>query len=390
MPAIADAGTHRHARRAQPTGAGFRRASPRAAGPSRSRRSASSGTRRPTRKATCSPTPTGGRACRRRAGRSAAADACRRRSCRCARRVVLHSDPARFGLLYRLLWRLAHEPGLRHDPLDADRCAAQQHGAGGAARHAQDEGLRPLSRRSTRTPTTAPLHVAWFEPEHHIVEAAAPFFARRFAQMRWAILTPERSVRWDGEALALRPRRAARRGAAAPTPAKRSGSPTTGSIFNPARLKLAMMQKEMPRKLLAQPARGAADRSAGARGRRAQHAHDRRARHRCRRAASRHDRAACEADAMHDPPKPRPCGRSAAQRWPALREATDRCRECPIGEHATQSVSGEGPDAARADVRRRAARRPGRPAGPALRRPGRPAVRPRARRARHGRATAST
>src|ERR1043165_2964986 len=31
----------------------------------------------------------------------------------------------------------------------------------------------------------------------------------------------------------------------------------------------------------------------------------------------------------------------------ALREATDRCRECPIGEHATQSVFGEGPVTAR-------------------------------------------
>jgi hypothetical protein len=36
--------------------------------------------------------------------------------------------------------------------------------------------------------------VAWFEPEHYIVEAVAPLFERRFAQMRWAILTPERSV----------------------------------------------------------------------------------------------------------------------------------------------------------------------------------------------------
>jgi len=27
----------------------------------------------------------------------------------------------------------------------------------------------------------------------------------------------------------------------------------------------------------------------------------------------------------------------------SLRAATDRCRECPIGEHATQSVFGEGP-----------------------------------------------
>ena len=50
-----------------------------------------------------------------------------------AESVVLHSDPGRFGLLYRLLWRLQREPGLRHDALDADwveagslarRCAA--------------------------------------------------------------------------------------------------------------------------------------------------------------------------------------------------------------------------------------------------------------------------
>ena len=43
--------------------------------------------------------------------------------------------------------------------------------------------------------------VAWYEPEHHIVEATAEFFARRFAGQRWAILTPERSVIWDGKQL---------------------------------------------------------------------------------------------------------------------------------------------------------------------------------------------
>jgi probable DNA metabolism protein len=41
-----------------------------------------------------------------------------------------------------------------------------------------------------------PLHLGWCEPSHHIVEAAAPWFVRRFAQQRWAILTGERSVRW--------------------------------------------------------------------------------------------------------------------------------------------------------------------------------------------------
>ena len=40
--------------------------------------------------------------------------------------VVRHSDPGRFDLLYRLLWRLQHEPALRDDVLDPDRLAARQ------------------------------------------------------------------------------------------------------------------------------------------------------------------------------------------------------------------------------------------------------------------------
>jgi uracil-DNA glycosylase family protein len=40
--------------------------------------------------------------------------------------VIRHSDPGRFDLLYRLLWRLQHEPALRDDALDPDRVAARQ------------------------------------------------------------------------------------------------------------------------------------------------------------------------------------------------------------------------------------------------------------------------
>ena len=40
--------------------------------------------------------------------------------------VILHSDAGRFALLYRLLWRLQSEPGLRDDPLDADRIRARE------------------------------------------------------------------------------------------------------------------------------------------------------------------------------------------------------------------------------------------------------------------------
>ena len=40
--------------------------------------------------------------------------------------VALHADADRFALLYRLLWRLVHEPALRHDALDADRLRAER------------------------------------------------------------------------------------------------------------------------------------------------------------------------------------------------------------------------------------------------------------------------
>ena len=39
---------------------------------------------------------------------------------------------------------------------------------------------------------------------HHIVETVAPWFGKRFANLHWAILTPERCVEWipDGHGVA--------------------------------------------------------------------------------------------------------------------------------------------------------------------------------------------
>ena len=91
------------------------------------------------------------------------------------------------------------------------------------------------------------MHEAWFEPEHHIVEAIAPFFARRFTQMRWAILTPERCMAWNGAALHFSP--GAKKSDAPPPDAGEALWLTYYQhIFNPARFKLKMMQKEMPRR----------------------------------------------------------------------------------------------------------------------------------------------
>src|SRR5690606_24297880 len=89
--------------------------------------------------------------------------------------------------------------------------------------------------------------VAWFEPEHHILRASAGFFVRRFTQMRWSILTPRGSMHWDGEVLSQGPP-AQRSDAPAGDPAEELWRKYYASIFNPARLKVGAMLKEMPRK----------------------------------------------------------------------------------------------------------------------------------------------
>ncbi|CAN7641333.1 TIGR03915 family putative DNA repair protein [Acidovorax sp. LjRoot194] len=162
---------------------------------------------------------------------------------RLCERLVLHRNPARFALMYRLLWRLAHDRALRHDPLDADRMQAH-HMVRAVARdmhkmHAFVR-FRPVTDSDGHT-----VQVAWFEPDHFITEANAGFFVRRFTQMHWAILTPDASVRWDGTDLHVGP--GGQRSDAPPPDAGEALWLTYyRHIFNPARLKTTMMKKEMP------------------------------------------------------------------------------------------------------------------------------------------------
>ena len=160
--------------------------------------------------------------------------------------ALLHADRGRHDLLYRLIWRLQHDAALRGDPIDPQRLQAER-----MAREVRRElhkmkafvRFRPLAGE----PGLSPLHVAWFEPEHHVVEAVAPFFVERFAQLRWAILTPLASLAWDGDRLVVGP--GASRADAPPADAGEALWLTYYQhTFNPARLKLRMMRKEMPRR----------------------------------------------------------------------------------------------------------------------------------------------
>jgi len=159
--------------------------------------------------------------------------------------VVPHRAPERYALLFQLIWRV--RAGERHlmavpsDPL-VHRLNLMRK-AIGRDLHKMHAFLR--FRRSEEAGVER--FTAWFEPDHHILEAAAPFFVARFRSLTWSILTPDASAHWDGAALRLGP------------PGRREDLPPGDgfeagwrdyyeSTFNPARTNLKAMRAEMPKK----------------------------------------------------------------------------------------------------------------------------------------------
>ncbi|MDR6190129.1 putative DNA metabolism protein [Agrobacterium pusense] len=164
-----------------------------------------------------------------------------------AQAVICHSDPGRFALLYRLLWRLKRDRALLQFKSDPD---------------VSDVRLLEKSVRRDYHKMTAfvrfkelPLpqgqggrrrFVAWFEPDHFIIERTAPFFQRRFTDMDWLIVSPKGSARWDGNLL-----QTSREAAAKPDLKDETDDlwrTYYANIFNPARLKIKAMTAEMPKK----------------------------------------------------------------------------------------------------------------------------------------------
>ena len=157
-----------------------------------------------------------------------------------AQSVALHRDPQRFALLYAMLCRLRDQPGAIDDEADPLRRRLDL---------LAKEVRRDIHkmRAFVRFRELDGVHVAWFEPSHHIVRANAGFFQRRFANMRWSILTPDLSIHWDSETLREAPG-ATRADAPTSDPVEDLWKGYYASIFNPARLKVGTMVKEMPRK----------------------------------------------------------------------------------------------------------------------------------------------
>lgn len=160
--------------------------------------------------------------------------------------VICHSEPERFALLYTLLCRIRGNAKALEDKADPlvqrlERMAKE------VRRDIHKMHAFVRFRAVMADEEAEPCYVAWFEPEHPVVERATPFFARRFAAMRWSILTPERCAHWDGEALEFTP---GLPHSAAPDADELEELWRTyyAHTFNPARLRPSAMRAEMPKR----------------------------------------------------------------------------------------------------------------------------------------------
>ncbi len=246
--------------------------------------------------------------------------------------VVCHADEARFALLYRLLWRLRDDRELLARSTDDDVFRAN---AMAKTIRRERHKMEAFVRFREIADEVGPLYVAWFEPEHHIVELTAPFFMRRFASMRWSILTPQVSAHWNMQDLRFGPGAAQ---ADAPESDRLEGHWLTyyASIFNPARLKISAMKSEMPMRywknlpesvLIAPLVREAARREANM----------------------------IAAEPVPEPKRAhiilermkrdaaKPVATPDRNALGSLRAEAEGCRRCPLWSNATQTVFGAGP-----------------------------------------------
>lgn len=240
-----------------------------------------------------------------------------------ARLAARHAKADKWGLLYRVVWRLTHgERDLLHNPADPD-CIDLQHYAKAVSKDAYR--MKAFLRFREVTLDGEQWFVAWYEPEHDSVDLNAEFFTSRFANMRWSILTPKRCMHWDGAALSLTP------GIEKPAVAGSDGVEALwiryySSIFNPARLKVRAMQaqllkrnwKNLPEAVVIEPL-------------------VRNAPHRTDSMIQRSEFHRVRESDFGRPPIP------DAADWETLRQAAAGCRACPLWKHATCTVFGEGP-----------------------------------------------
>lgn len=242
-----------------------------------------------------------------------------------AEAVALHSDKRKWGLLYRVLWRLTHgEAKLMENPVDADVVAMSHF-----AKEVRKDGYRMrafLRFRETKL-NGETWFVAWYEPEHDSVALNQDFFTARFANMRWSILTPKRCMHYDGATVSFSAGVQTR--IAAHDDVEQLWVAYYSSIFNPARIKPAAMQaqllkrnwKNLPEAVVIEPL--------------------------LRAARQRSDAMIRRSEFLQEEPELWGARPPVGADLTGLREAVKGCRGCPLWKTASCAVFGEGPERAR-------------------------------------------
>lgn len=157
--------------------------------------------------------------------------------------VACFDDSAKWPLLYRILYRLKNET--RHLlKIETDKDVREARVMEKAVNRDVHKFHAFVRFRKAEIDGDE-IFVAWHEPQHFTVERAVPFFVRRFGSMKFSILTPKGCAHWDLQELTFS------------LPATRSAAPSFDeteefwrvyyrSIFNPFRLKVSAMKKELP------------------------------------------------------------------------------------------------------------------------------------------------
>lgn len=120
-----------------------------------------------------------------------------------ARRASFHNSSERWGILYRVLWRLVHgQSRLLNELLDPDVTRLHT-----LARDVEKEVRHLVTTVHFTAMETerGAVRIAWFIPRHHIVELAAPQIARKLGGGLWSLLTPDLCAHWNGRQLTYSP-----------------------------------------------------------------------------------------------------------------------------------------------------------------------------------------
>jgi DNA polymerase len=160
-----------------------------------------------------------------------------------AKKVSCHRNNKKWHLLYEALWRIVH--GERHllqiacDPLVNQLLKMRKQ----VSRDCHK--TTAFVRFKKYTHQEHDYYYAQFKPQHKILLLVAHFFVKRFAVMNWIIATPDGYLAWNQKDLMHSTEHITFD--AVHDDAEKLWLDYYTAIFNPARIKIKAMLREMPR-----------------------------------------------------------------------------------------------------------------------------------------------